>query len=112
MKFVNKDYDSMTDEEKKQKRILVNQLWKLHHDGCTDSDIEDFCEETGLHLRQAYWHIHRWIAPSQCRGCKNIVFYRSMYPCNDCSRICTDHYQKEENADDDNSEMEAENPDT
>jgi len=81
--------DEMTD---RQKELLT----QLHKDGCTDSDIEDFCEEHNISKKDAFRFVIELIAPQQCKGCKYIG-YRSIYPCNACSRarILKDHYEAE-----------------
>lgn len=68
-------------------------LKQLHDNGCTDSDIEDFCEKYGVKENEAFHYVAELIAPPQCKGCKHVDFFRNLYPCNDCSRAGIDHYE-------------------
>ncbi len=64
-----------------------NKLKELTAKGCTDSDIENFCEENKVSLKAALCYVSELYAPLQCRGCKNVDFYPNMSPCIYCCRI-------------------------
>ena len=61
-------------------------------EGCTDSDIEEYCFEENIDTGEAFHFIHEYFAPEGCKGCKYVDFLCGMYPCNDCVRIAKDHY--------------------
>ena len=82
-------YRALTEQDKAN-------LTALHEKGCTDSVIEDYCEDNKVREDEAFHFIMSLIVPEPCKGCKHIDFYMDMYPCNDCSRCCEDHYEKEE----------------
>ena len=58
----------MTEEQKRE----MHKLWS---DGCSDSDIEDFCERTGVPVKDVFHQVAEWRVPDCCKGCKHIDFY-------------------------------------
>lgn len=76
-------------------KIKLQKLKELHDNGCSDSDIEDFCKKNKVSQKEAFHLISTWIAPDCCQGCKHIDFYPDMPPCLHCSRIRKDMYEKE-----------------
>lgn len=74
----------------------MQELRELCESGCTDSDIEDFCEENAISEKEAFHLIATWSAPECCRKCKHVDFYNSMYPCSVCSRPLKDMYEEYE----------------
>jgi len=61
----------------------------------TDSDMEDLADKLGISteiLCDEFYELKAKGTP--CEGCKNYVFYPSLLPCNNCSRISKDWYQK------------------
>lgn len=74
----------------------VKELRKLHDNGCTDSDIEDFCTQYNVPQDIAFHHIEEWNAPDCCKGCKYLFCYNSAYPCTVCSRNKKDMYATKE----------------
>lgn len=73
----------------------LKELKTLYDNGCTDSDIEDFCENNKVNYREAFLQIDIWNAPDCCKDCKHVSFFASMYPCNSCSRAHqTDYFEK------------------
>ena len=60
---------------------------------CSDSDIEDFCEEHKIPLKQAYEFIDENRVPECCKGCKYVGMFDNMHPCDDCSRPREDMYE-------------------
>lgn len=64
--------------------------------GCTDSDIEDYCHEHGINTGKAFHFLSVQFAPEQCKGCKHVDMLPNIAPCNSCSRIYKDRYEKEE----------------
>lgn len=85
---------------KRSSGITENQKAKLKallEKGCTDSDIEDFCAENNVSLKEAYRYTGELSAPKECKGCKYIYFFRGAYPCIGCSRAPhKDMYETEE----------------
>ena len=77
----------MTDKQKETLRNLCRQ-------GCTDSDIQDFCEEQGISRKEAFHQVSEWTAPDCCRRCIHIDMYPNMPPCPSCSRSKKDLYTK------------------
>lgn len=70
---------------------------RMDENGCTDSDLYDFCKIHKVNLKEASRYIAELNAPPQCSGCNHIemvVPYASMYPCTACSRICKDMYER------------------
>lgn len=80
---------------KKMNEEIKARLYALWQEAHTDSDIEDFCAETGISASEAFHQIAEWRVPEVCKGCKHIAFFNSMYPCNACSRIMKDRYEAE-----------------
>lgn len=75
-------------------------LDRMHENGCTDSDLYDFCKRNKINIKEASRYMAELSAPSQCKGCKYIEslgIYGAMYPCSVCSRICKDMYKEEQN---------------
>ena len=81
----------LTDNMKKEIKNLLNK-------GCTDSDIEEFCEENKAPLKQTFRYIAELTAPKQCKGCKHIELVPSMPPCTSCCRIHQKDYFEPENS--------------
>lgn len=63
---------------------------------CTDSDIEDFCEEFDVDERAAFHYLAELRTEyTECKGCQHIEFFGSgMYPCSMCSRGKKDLFVK------------------
>ena len=74
----------------------IKSLKELCKQGCTDSDIEDWCEEHGVPEKQAFHQVAVWLAPKCCQGCMYIDFYDSAHPCNSCCRNKQDYYRRSE----------------
>ena len=72
----------------------LKKLRELCENGCTDSDIEDFCGEHKLSRNEVFTKIAEWTIPSCCQGCMYMTMYPSMPPCPSCSRGKKDHYAK------------------
>ena len=75
----------MTNENIRKLKLLVEQ-------GCTDSDIEDFCEENDIDTGEAFRLVAEWSAPNCCQGCIHIQLYPDMSPCCNCCRAKSDYY--------------------
>ena len=71
-------------------------LRQLYLNGCTDSDIEDYCTEHHISRGAAFHLIAVWDAPNCCKKCKHVEFFSSMYPCSVCCRPLKDMYEEEE----------------
>lgn len=70
---------------------------RMNENGCTDSDLYDFCKSHKVNLKEASRYIAELNAPAQCNGCRhieNVVPYASSYPCTVCSRIGNDMYER------------------
>ncbi len=70
-----------------------NKLRRLYVRGCTDSDIEDFCDRNGVNAGEAFALVARWMAPKCCKGCRHVGLFPSMYPCTSCSRPRPDLFE-------------------
>ena len=75
---------------------LKSKLFALCEKGCTDSDIEDFCDENKVSRKEAFKLVAEWSAPEVCKGCAYVVFYPDMHPCCNCSRAKEDFYKAAE----------------
>lgn len=75
----------MTNENIRKLQLLVEQ-------GCTDSDIENFCEENGADMGEAFQLVAEWAVPDCCQGCNYIQLWPAMSPCCNCCRAKPDHY--------------------
>ena len=73
----------------------LEKLKELHENGCSDSDIEDFCTDNKVSCREAFLQIDIWNAPDCCKNCKHVSFFASMYPCTSCSRAHQKDYFEE-----------------
>lgn len=76
---------------------IINELYELRKDGCSDSDIEDFISDHRLSRKEAgevWLQIAIWNAPECCKPCKHVQLYRSDYPCTYCSRPLADMYEE------------------
>lgn len=73
--------------------IQKEKLISLIEKGCTDSDVEDFCDENNVSRREAFHFIAELTVPECCKGCKYIDLYPSMPPCPSCSRAKKDFYE-------------------
>ena len=71
-------------------------LRKIYETTCTDSDIEDFCDENELSRKEAFHKIAIWSAPECCNGCRHVDMFPDMFPCVSCSRAKKDRYEKED----------------
>lgn len=60
------------------------ELIRLIDRGCTDSDIEDFCD-SHPEADNAWNFVADYTAPAQCKGCKNVQML-GQYPCTRCLR--------------------------
>ena len=81
----------------KETNLLYEQLVSMRKNGCTDSDVRDFCELHDLSLRDAERYLANYFAPDRCKDCAYVVYRPSMPPCTNCVRLCTeDHYKKHE----------------
>ena len=55
-----------------------------YKEGCTDSDIVEWCEENDVSKKEAFHQVAIWFVPEHCKKCKYVDFYSNLYPCNDC----------------------------
>lgn len=73
----------------------LEELKTLYDNGCTDGDIEDFCEDNKVSYKEAFLQISIWEAPECCKNCKHVSFYPNIPPCSCCSRARqTDYFEK------------------
>ena len=72
----------------------TKELQKLHNRGCTDSDIEVFCDTYHVRQKEAFHQIAEWSVPVCCKGCKNVEMFSSMPPCTSCCRSKEDLYEE------------------
>lgn len=70
----------------------LEKLRDLCEKGCTDSDIEDFCDEYKVSRKDAFNKIAEWTVPSCCKGCIYMNMFPDMPPCASCSRGKKDYY--------------------
>lgn len=78
---------NMTKEE--EQRLLI-----LYENGCTCSDVEDFCDENNVSRGVAFHQIAVWNAPECCKECKHVDMFDRMFPCTECSRGKNDMFEK------------------
>lgn len=64
----------------------LEELKTLYDNGCTDSDIEDFCEDNNIEPCEAFLQVDIWDAPECCKECRNVCFYPNGSPCSYCAR--------------------------
>lgn len=69
-------------------------LIEMMKDGCSDSVIEDFCENRHLHPSQAFHFIAVQKAPDCCKKCNNVDYFPDMFPCSRCCRGKKDYYEE------------------
>lgn len=81
---------------KKLTEPLRDALYLLLDGGCTDSDLEDFCEENKIPQRVVFHTVAILNAPACCKKCKNVDLYASMYPCLSCRRAHPIDYFEED----------------
>lgn len=81
--------DQITEEQEQELREMAEK-------GCTDSEVEDFCEKHLISKRTVFHQLAVWYAPKQCNGCEHVDMYACMPPCSSCARSHTqDHYSPE-----------------
>lgn len=69
---------------------------KILSDGCTDSDIEDYCFNNNLSEKDVFRFVANFNAPENCKFCKNVDCYPYIFPCSRCSRrLSVDYYEYE-----------------
>lgn len=78
----------------KEIKPLYEQLISMRENGCTDSDVRDFCDLHQLSLEAVEHYIANYFAPDQCKGCAYVVYRPSMPPCNGCRRLYTKDFYK------------------
>ena len=71
-------------------KVLLIEMIK---DGCTDSVIEDFCEERHLNPSDAFHFIAVQHAPNCCKSCNHVDYFPNMFPCSRCCRTKRDYYE-------------------
>ena len=74
------------------RKEMKDKLKNLLERGCTDSDIEDFCEQNGVNTKTAFTYIAVLNAPDCCKTCQHVTLAPSFYPCTFCSRPRKDMY--------------------
>ena len=69
---------------------------RILNNGCTDSDIEDYCSDNNLSEKAVFHFVANFNAPENCKFCKNVDFYPNMFPCWSCiRRLSVDYYEYE-----------------
>ena len=71
-------------------KILLIEMMK---DGCSDSVIEDFCDERHLSASDVFHFIAVRQAPNCCKKCKHVDYFPDMFPCSSCCRVMIDYYE-------------------
>ena len=72
-------------------------LYKIIENGCTDSDIEDFCFKEKVSTKEAFHIIARLSAPTKCQKCQHVGMYDSLPPCSTCIHqdTLTDNFKED-----------------
>ena len=74
---------------------LRDKIYLMMMNGCSDSDLEDFCNEYKIPQQIVFHYVAIMSAPDCCKRCKNVDFYKSMYPCTSCKRANQTEYFEE-----------------